>query len=165
MKKFFASSVIVIMGILSLTCGQLIIPDSENYILNENDQQVLNTQGIEDPLRDGAYNIVSPEAGTGIWGLASTDEKISTHQNAQDKTMNVIKNIINYALMMVALVALVYLIYHGFLIITAAGDDTQYKKWLSWVKYAAIAMAGIGVSWLVVSFIFRLIALIIWPLA
>lgn len=159
MKKFFASSVIVIMGILSLTCGQLIIPDSENYILNENDQQVLNTEDIEDPLRDGAYNIVSPTT-----GLASTDEKISTHQNAQDKTMNVIKNIINYALWMLALVALVYLIYHGFLIITAAGDETQYKKWLSWVKYAAIAMAGIGVSWLVVSFIFRLIALIIWPL-
>ncbi|MEI7557973.1 MAG: hypothetical protein WCJ45_03990 [bacterium] len=42
--------------------------------------------------------------------------------------MDVIKNIVNYALGMVALVALIYLIYHGFLILTAAGDDTQYKK-------------------------------------
>ena len=91
--------VIVVMGVLSLTCGQLIVPDSENYILNENDQQVLNTENINDPLRDGAYNIVNPVTGTGeIGGLASTDEKISTHQNAQDKTMRVIKNIINYAL-------------------------------------------------------------------
>jgi len=29
---------------------------------------------------------------------------------------------------MIGLIALVYLIYHGFLILTAAGDDTQYKK-------------------------------------
>jgi hypothetical protein len=38
----------------------MIVPDSENYILNENDQQVLNTESINDPLRDGAYNIVNP---------------------------------------------------------------------------------------------------------
>ena len=62
---------------------------------------------------------------------------------------------------MIALVALVYLIYHGFLIMTAAGDDTQYKKGLAGIKYAAIAIAGIGASWLVVSGIFWLIALII----
>jgi len=31
---------------------------------------------------------------------------------------------------MLAFVALVYLLYHGFLIVTAAGDDTQYKKGL-----------------------------------
>ncbi|MEI6774905.1 MAG: hypothetical protein WCL18_09385 [bacterium] len=55
-------------------------------------------------------------------------DKISSHQNAQNKTLDVIKNIINYALSMIALVALVYLIYHGFLMVTAAGEDTQYKK-------------------------------------
>jgi len=31
---------------------------------------------------------------------------------------------------MVALIALVYLIYHGFMIVTAAGDETQYKNGL-----------------------------------
>jgi len=39
----------------------MIVPDSQNYILNENDQQVLNTENIDDPLRQGAYNIVTPE--------------------------------------------------------------------------------------------------------
>ena len=62
---------------------------------------------------------------------------------------------------MVGLVALVYLIYHGFLILTAAGDETQYKKGLKGIKFAAIAMVGIGASWLIVSAIFWLIALII----
>jgi hypothetical protein len=62
---------------------------------------------------------------------------------------------------MLGLVALIYLIYHGFLIVTAAGDDTQYKKGLKGIKFAAIAMVGVGASWLIVSGIFRLIALII----
>jgi hypothetical protein len=55
---------------------------------------------------------------------------------------------------LLGLVALIYLIYNGFLILTAAGDEAQYKKGLQSVKYAAIALAGIGASWLIVSLIF-----------
>ncbi len=150
-------------SLLVVWYAQMIVPDSENYILNENDQQVLNTENINDPLRDGAYNIINPQGWSGtLSGMAGTDTKISSHQNAQTQTMNVIKNIINYALWMVGLVALVYLIYHWFLILTAAGDETQYKKWLKGIKFAAIAMVGIWASRLIVSGIFRLIALIIW---
>ena len=59
------------------------------------------------------------------------------------------------------MVALVYLIYHGFIMLTAAGDDAQYKKGLKGIKFAAIAIVGIGLSRLIVSGIFRLIDLII----
>ena len=143
--------------------AQMVVPDSQNYILNENDQQVLNSNTITDPLRQWAYNIVSPEWSGALGGLTATDTQIATHQNAQSKVMTIIKNIINYALWMVALVALVYLIYHGFLILTASGDDAQYKKGLSGVKFAAIAIVGIGASRLIVSAIFWLLALIITP--
>lgn len=139
--------------------AQMVVPDSQNYILNENDQQVLNSQNINDPLRQGAYNVIQPGGSTGTAGIVGVDNPISTHQNAQSKVMAVIKNIINYALWMIALIALIYLIYHGFLILTAAGDDAQYKKGLSWAKFAAIAIAGIASSRLIVSMIFRLIAL------
>lgn len=163
MKKLILSGIIMYTSLLVIGYAQMIVPDSENYILNENDQQILNTQNINDPLRDGAYNIISPVSWTGtLSGVLGVGDKISSHQNAQNKTMDVIKNMINYALWMLALVALVYLLYHGFLILTAAGDDTQYKKGLSGIKYAAIAIAGIGASWLVVSAIFWLIALMIW---
>lgn len=118
----------------------MIVPDSENYILNENDQQVLNTQGIEDPLRGGAYDITQ-SGNAEMLDVTSAGDKITNYQTAQNKTLQIIKNIINYALGLVGLVALVYLIYHGFLIVTAAGDDTQYKKGLKGIKFAAIAMA------------------------
>ena len=162
MKKFMLGSIVIYISLLVVGYAQMIVPDSQNYILNENSQQVLNTDDINDPLRDGAYNIIDPTTWTGtLWGIVGVGDKIYTHQNAQTKTMGVIKNIINYALWMLALVALLYLIYHGFLILTAAGDDTQYKKGLWGVKYAAIAIAGIGASRIIISAIFWLIDLII----
>ncbi len=164
MKKFMLASIIMYSSLILVWYAQMVVPNSENYILNENDQQVLNTEGIDDPLRWGAYHIIEPVGwGTGIaGGVVGIGDKISTYEHAQSKTLNVIKNIINYALGMLGLVALIYLIYHGFLIVTAAGDDTQYKKWIKGIKFAAIAIAGIGASWLIISGIFRLIALIIW---
>ena len=62
MKKFIIAGIMIYGSLLVVGYAQMIIPDSENYILNENDQQVVNTQNIGDPLRDGAYNVVDPQA-------------------------------------------------------------------------------------------------------
>jgi hypothetical protein len=165
MKKVIIWWVIMYASLLVVWYAQMIVPSSENYILTDTEWQVLHSSGIGDPLRDWAYNIIQPETWTGAlsW-VVGVGEQISSHQNAQGKVLDIVKKIINvYILWMLALVALVYLLYHGFLIVSAAGDETQYKKWLSGVKYAAIAILGIGISWLVVSWIFRIIALVIWP--
>lgn len=163
MKKLIIGWIIMYTSLLVVWYAQMIVPDSQNYILNENDQQILNTQNINDPLRDGAYNMINPQWWGSLSGVVWVNDQISSHQNAQSRVMDVIKNIINYALGLLGLIALVYLIYHGFLILTAAGDDTQYKKGIKGIQYAAIAIAGIGASWLIISAIFRLLALIIWP--
>jgi len=55
----------------------MIIPDSTNYILTENPQSVLNVQGIQDPLRDGAYNITQSEDPSQPLDVVSSDDKIS----------------------------------------------------------------------------------------
>ena len=162
MKKLIIWWIIMYTSLLVVGYAQMIVPDSQNYILNENDQQVLNTENINDPLRDGAYNMINSQWSS-LSGVVWVNDQISSHQNAQSRVMDVIKKAINYALGLLSLVALVYLIYHGFLILTAAGDDTQYKKGIKGIQYAAIAIAGIGASWLIVSAIFRLITLIIWP--
>lgn len=163
MKKFMLAAIVMYASLIVVWYAQMIVPDSQNYILTEQESSVLVSDDIKDPLRWGAYNIISPEDGSGVaWGVVGIGDEIQTHDTAQTKVMDVIKNIINYALWMVALVALVYLIYHGFLIVTASGDDTQYKKGLKGIKFAAIAIVGIGLSWLIVSGVFRLIALIIW---
>lgn len=138
------------------------IPETENYILTEDPQQVLDTQGINDPIRDGAFQAINPWSGE-LDGILWVDAKISDHSTAQNQTLQIVKNIINYVLGFLALIALVYLIYNGFLILTAAGDDAQYKKGMKSIEYAVIAIAGIGASWFIVSLIFRLINLFITP--
>lgn len=156
----------MILGCFASTWA-LEIPETENYILNEDAQQVLDTQGVNDPIRDGAFRIVdSNGAGTGsgeLEGIIWPNNQISDFSTAQSQTLQLVKRIVNYVLGFLALIALIYLIYNGFLILTAGGDDAQYKKGMGSLKYAAIAIAGVGASWLIVSLIFRLIALITTP--
>ena len=68
--------------------------------------------------------------------------------------LDTIKNAVNWILGILATIALVICLYGGFLMVTAAGDEKKYQKWLSVLKYAAIGLAIIGVSWMIVSVIF-----------
>lgn len=92
-----------------------------------------------------------------ISSILETD-KITKHKTAMDNTLDLVKKTINYLLWFLWLVALLFMIYHGFLMLTAAGDDAQYKKWLKSIKYAAIAIWWIWISRLFVSFVFWLIS-------
>lgn len=83
----------------------------------------------------------------------------STTGLAGDKLITTIKTAINWALGMLALIALVVLLFWGFQMITAAGDDGKYKKGFTILKQAGIGLVFIGVSWLIVSVIFFLLNL------
>jgi hypothetical protein len=84
-------------------------------------------------------------------------EKIDSHTGAMKTTMGLLQTIINYALWLLAFIALVYLSYHGFLMLSAAGNDKQFDQGKSWIKTATIALVGIGMSRLIVSLILWLI--------
>lgn len=77
-----------------------------------------------------------------------------------DKLITVIKSFINWMLGMLALIALVILIWGGFQMVTAAGDDAKYKKGFKILQQAAIGLVFIWVSRLVVSVIFWLLWII-----
>ena len=55
-------------------------------------------------------------------------EKIDTHEGAVQATMKLIKIIINRSLGILGLIALIYLIYNGFMMLTAHGDLKQFDK-------------------------------------
>jgi len=111
--------------------AQFEVPGSAT-IYTEEQQQVINADELSNPIREGAYKVINAEDPTDtslkVEGLVSTDTEIQTHETAKLQTLGIIKNIVNYALGLVSLVALIYLIYHGVLVLTAAGDETQYKK-------------------------------------
>lgn len=132
-------------------------------ILNTDVNEALNTDNgngatIGDPIREWAYQVVhSNDNQYWLSWIINNDQEITEHSVALGKTLDIIKNIINYALWLLSLVALIYLILHGFMIVTAAGDDEKYKKWLAWIKHAVIAIWGIWLSRFVISFIFWII--------
>lgn len=76
------------------------------------------------------------------------------------RLIDVIKNFINWMLGILALIALVILLWGGFQMVTAAGDDAKYKKGFKILQQAAIGLVFIGVSWLIVSVIFWLLGVI-----
>lgn len=148
---------------LAITTAQLSTPDINTSILNPDPNKVINTSNITDPIRDGSFRIINEGDNQNLVNNVlnnQVNQEITDYDTAKNRTLDIIRRIINYILGLVALTALIYLIYHGLLILTAAGDEDQYNKGLKGIKYAAIALAGIGVSRFVVSMIFFLISVI-----
>jgi cytochrome bd-type quinol oxidase subunit 2 len=61
--------------------------------------------------------------------------------------------IINYALGMLGLVAVAFLIYAGVLMVTAGGNDEQIAKARKIITYAVIGIVIILLSWTIVTFV------------
>lgn len=71
--------------------------------------------------------------------------------------IDVIKWIVNWVLGILSLVALIILLRWWFQMVTAAWDESKYKKWFTILKQAAIWIIFIWVSWFIVSLIFAVI--------
>lgn len=70
------------------------------------------------------------------------------------KFLDTVKNAINWILWILATIALVMCLYGWFLMVVSGGDEKKYKKWLDILKYAAIGLAIIGLSWMIISVVF-----------
>ena len=75
----------------------------------------------------------------------------------QDSFVNVVKGFINWVLGILALIALLILLYGGFQMVTSAGDEEKYKAGFTILKHAAMGLLLIGVAWFIVSIIFWLV--------
>ena len=68
-----------------------------------------------------------------------------------------IRSFINWALWLLATVALVICLYAGFQMMTAGWDSGKYEKWFDLIKKAWIGLVIIGLSWMIVSFVMWII--------
>lgn len=75
-------------------------------------------------------------------------------------TLALIKIIINRTLWILATVALVYMLYSWFLVLSSWSDDKNVSKWKKGISTAAIAIAWIGISRLIISAMIRFINVI-----
>lgn len=133
---------------------------NEQFIFNTEIDKIVDTtfwweyDGSGNPTRIWTYRISWEWT---IEWLVWTSDIIDNYETALTKVLHVIQNVVNYTLWILGLIALIYIMIHWFIILTAAGDDTKAKKWYKWIKNAFIAIAWIGLSWLIISWILRLI--------
>ena len=88
----------------------------------------------------------------GIYG-----ETISDNATAWEKATNLMKWFINYALGLIGLIALWYLVVNGFIMLTAWDDEEKSARWMKWIRIAVIAIAWMALSWFILSLVFFLI--------
>ncbi len=127
-------------------------PPSKIY--TRDPQRIIKTDDIGDPLRDGTYAAIQWKNG---WENANESVlwvinigQIFSAQDAQSQTIQLIQNIINYALGFLSFIAFVYLLYAGFQMVTAAGDESKFEKWQTSLKYATYAIIGIWISRIII---------------
>lgn len=120
--------------------------------LTKDDQKIINSDDIDDPLRDGTHG-----AATQIDWLYKKETRITDFLQAESAALSFAQRIINWTLTIIWLVALIYLIIAGTKMVTAAGDEKKFKDWQRSLRTAAIALFGVWLSALLVNFIIYLI--------
>ncbi len=90
-------------------------------------------------------------------GVAKSGEAAT---NGADGLIGAVKTAINWVLGLLALIALIICLWAGWKMLTAAGDSKAYGDAFTMLRQAGIGLVMIGISWLLVSFVFRVINII-----
>ena len=77
-----------------------------------------------------------------------------------DSLITSVKTFINWVLGLLATIALCILLYGGFQMVTAAGDETKYKSGFKILRQAAIGLIFIGLSALFIQLIFYILGVV-----
>lgn len=164
-----------LLSIFVILCGTLLFPvffatatldfpfAEGDTILTQDQNNVIwkDVADSDNVLRDGT-KVVAEWLGDTADGDGIYYEEITDTQEAWTEFTRTWKWIVNWTLWIAWLAALVYLLYHWFLAITAWWDDEKLKKWIWWIKFALIAVFGIAIAWFGISIIFWLIRLLVW---
>lgn len=85
---------------------------------------------------------------------ATTTYTLPNPFGSSTSVTDIVVNIINFAIGIIGIVALVMFIYGGFVILTAHGNADQMKKGAHTLVYAVIGMIVVLTSYSVLSYIF-----------
>ena len=124
-------------------------------ILTEKDEYI-----IEPPKDNAMMQWTHTAVQTGehrVTNISNTKTTILSQKDAENQTFDMVHRLINRVLWMLAFVALIVVIFGGFQMVTAAWDDAKYKQWKAALKKVSIGIIGIWISWLFVSFAFRIV--------
>ncbi len=138
MKKMMKKLTLGVLALVGLVGFGFMVGGQVNAQSNNSSVTAINTQ------------FGDSTAVVGLWVKGTDDPQ-------WEGLIQVFKNVINWILGILSLITLGVLLWGGFQMVTAAGDDGKYKKGFTILKQAGIGLAFIGLSWFVVSIIFSVI--------
>ncbi len=124
-----------------------IAPTDPNNVIDNN---ALPNENDTDVLRAGTRDIM-------WWTNLRDPGNIENINQAQDSMLFYIQKIVNYFIALLWAFTLIYLLYHWFIMVTAAGNEEKYKKWWEGLKTAIIVLVWIWLSWLIISLVIYLV--------
>lgn len=98
---------------------------------------------------DPIWQWIDTTSSKGLWILHLP--KSSDYDTNLWYVLAIVQIAINWILWMLAFVALVYMLYCWFLVLSSWSDDKNVSKWKNWIKTTLIAIAWIGLAWLIIS--------------
>ena len=102
---------------------------------------------------------IDPQGGEDSTITATRDLAVGGVDKDQEEWLidNVVKSLVNRVLGILGLIALIVVLYGGFLMLTARDSEENYSKWRKVIKAGIIWLIIIGIAWFILSLIFRLI--------
>ncbi len=106
------------------------------------------------PPTDGTDTFTKHGDSAGGIGVAKSGD---VNAGESGGLLDAVKKAINWVLGLLALIALVICLWAGWKMLTAAGDAKAYGDGFTMLRQAGVGLVMIGISWLLVSFIFWVI--------
>ncbi len=153
-KLWFTMVMIGFWGVLALNLNSFVYAQQACDFVGCPDEQLTNDPTINDvgdnPLSQGAGAVSN-----NIEWIKNDEASNSTQ--AQNNLLMYVKTIVDYLLGFLALAVLLYFLWGGYEMVTAAGDENKYSGGVAKMKRGLIAIVGIWVSWYIISIIFHIV--------
>ena len=121
--------------------------DDKNKIYTQTQEQVINTEWLDDPINAGTQSAVA-------WVNGITTPPTNTNDDKQENFINYVSRWVNYFLAFLGMIVIILLIKDGIIVITAAWDENKQKEAFTNLKNYIIAIILIWVAFLIVNLIF-----------
>lgn len=154
MKKLLLG---IFLGIFTLA-GIAVLPNV--VAAQDNSQNQQQGWGGGDDDVDDTSNPWFEESDAGWWKTQKMDYNANVAGSEglkADSLIHTIRTAINWVLGILSMIALALCLWGGFQMMTSGGDSKKYESGLGILKWAAIGLAIIAASWLIVSLIFFVI--------
>jgi len=149
MKKIL-TIILVLVWLINISFSSWEWWDETQEIYPTNENSIIDTDWLDDPLRDGTRSAVN-------WVQWIIDENTETGDSNQNNVLKYVSKWINYFLWLLWLIVTIYIIKEWISIVVAWNNENIQKESMKDIRNYIIALIWIWVSYLIINLVFHFI--------